>query len=154
MPSWLTRCLATGLWTGYSPTVPGTVGTLPALVLVWYLFALGPVWQIAATIILFVASVWLAGLAEELLGHDSKKIVIDEWAGMAVSVLFIPHTYGAYLVAFAAFRIFDVIKLPPAAQFEKLPRGWGVTMDDIAAGVQANILTWIVIYFVGKPLQV
>jgi phosphatidylglycerophosphatase A len=152
MPSWLTRCIATGLWTGYSPTVPGTVGTIPALVLVWFLFGLGIYWQIAATVMLFIVSVWFAGLAEEILGHDSKKIVIDEWAGMAVSAIFLPHTIGAYLVAFAAFRIFDVVKLPPAAQFEKLPGGWGVTMDDIAAGVQANILTWIVIALVGKPL--
>jgi phosphatidylglycerophosphatase A len=116
------------------------------------MFGLGIYWQIAATMILFVLSVWFAGLAEEILGHDSKKIVIDEWAGMAVSTIFLPHTIGAYLVAFAAFRIFDVVKLPPAAQFEKLPGGWGVTMDDIAAGVQANILTCIVIALVGKPL--
>jgi phosphatidylglycerophosphatase A len=152
MPAWLTRCLATGLYTGYSPTVPGTVGTVPALILVWFCFGCGVVWPIAITIVMTLASIWLAGEAELLLGHDSKKIVIDEWAGMCVSVLFIPHTIGAYLVAFAAFRLFDVIKLPPAAQFEKLPRGWGVTMDDVAAGVQANIATWIIVLLVGKPL--
>jgi phosphatidylglycerophosphatase A len=153
MSSWLVRCFATGLFTGYSPTVPGTVGTLPALVLVWFCFGCGIAWPIAITILMTAASVWLAGLAEHQLGHDSKKIVIDEWAGMCISVLFLPHTIGAYLVAFVAFRLFDVIKLPPASQMEKLPGGWGVTMDDVAAGVQANLLSWVVILLVGKPLQ-
>ena len=154
MPSWLTRIMATGLGTGYAPIWPGTFGTLPALVLVWFVFGLGIIWQMVATLVLFGLSVWFAGLAEELprFGHDARKIVIDEWAGMAVSALVLPHTIGAYLVAFFAFRLFDVVKLPPAAQCEKLPGGWGVTMDDIAAGVQANILTWIIVLVVGKPL--
>jgi phosphatidylglycerophosphatase A len=53
-------------------------------------------------------------------------------------------------LAFGAFRLFDVIKLWPAAQLEKLPAGWGVTMDDIAAGVQANILVRIIILIVAR----
>ena len=153
MSAWLIRFFATGLYTGYSPTVSGTVGTIPAWFLVWFCFGTGVVWPIAITIVVTAASIWMAGLAELQLGHDSKKIVIDEWAGMCVSVLFIPHTLGAYLVAFVAFRLFDVVKIWPAAQMEKLPGGWGVTMDDIAAAIQANILTWIVVLLVGKPLQ-
>jgi phosphatidylglycerophosphatase A len=58
-------------------------------------------------------------------------------------VLFVPFGFVNYLIAFAAFRFFDVVKLPPAAQAERLPGGWGVTMDDVAAGVHANILVQI-----------
>lgn len=79
------------------------------------------------------------------MGHDSRYIVIDEWAGMFVAVLFVPWSLTNYIIAFFAFRIFDVIKLPPAARFEKLPAGWGITMDDIAAGVQANLVVQIYI---------
>ncbi len=153
MPAWLVRFLATGLYTGYSPTISGTIGTIPALILVWFCFGCGIYWPIGITLVITALSVWIAGLAELQFGHDSKKIVIDEWAGMCFSVLFLPHTMATYLVAFVAFRLFDVIKLPPAAQFEKLPSGWGVTMDDVAAGVQANLLTWIVVLLVLKPMQ-
>jgi phosphatidylglycerophosphatase A len=91
------------------------------------------------TIALTLISVWSAGQAEKWLGHDARPIVIDEWAGMFVTVLFVPVTFVNYLIAFAAFRFFDVVKLWPAWQFERLPGGWGVTMDDIAAGVYACI---------------
>lgn len=153
MPAWLVRFLATGLYTGYSPTISGTVGTIPALILVWFCFGPGILGPIAITLVITAVSIWVAGLAELQFGHDSKKIVSDEWAGMCFSVLFLPHTLWTYLVAFVAFRFFDVIKIWPAAQLEKLPRGWGVTMDDVAAGVQANILTWIVVLLVLGPMQ-
>jgi phosphatidylglycerophosphatase A len=109
---------------------------------------------IAAVISLFV-SAWAAGEAELLFGHDARKIVIDEWAGMFVSLIFVPFSPTNYLIAFVAFRFFDVVKLPPASQWEKLPGGWGVTMDDIAAGVHANIATQIIVlilrvYVVGQ----
>ena len=148
MPAWLTRLLATGLYTGLSPSIPGTTGTIPAWFLLWSFLPEPPAVQIAVLAIIIGLSVWLATEAEELFGHDSKKIVIDEWAGMMVAVLFLPHTLTAYLLAFGAFRFFDVVKLWPADQLEKLPRGWGVTMDDVAAGVQANILAQIIILII------
>ena len=148
MPVWLTRILATGFYTGLSPCIPGTTGTIPAWVLLWLFLPEPPAVQIAVLAIIIGLSVWLATEAEELFGHDSKKIVIDEWAGMMVAVLFLPHTLTAYLLAFGAFRFFDVVKLWPANQLEKLPRGWGVTMDDVAAGVQANILAQIIILII------
>jgi phosphatidylglycerophosphatase A len=148
-PIWLTRIIATGLYTGYSPIVSGTVGTVPAWVLLWFFFPQNIVMQVILFAAIFLISVVSSTAAEELFGHDSKKIVIDEWAGMTVSVLFLPHTLTSYLMAFAAFRIFDVIKLPPAAQCEKLPGGWGVTMDDIIAGIQTNILVLIILLLLG-----
>ncbi len=150
MPAWLTRFLATGLYSGLSPSIPGTTGTIPAWVLLWFFLPDNLYAQVAVLVVITGLSVWLAAEAEELLGHDSKKIVIDEWAGMMVTVLFLPHTLTAYLLAFGAFRLFDVVKLWPAAQFERLPRGWGVTMDDVAAGVQANILVQIIILIIAR----
>jgi phosphatidylglycerophosphatase A len=141
----IVRLVATGLYTGYSPFVPGTVGTLPALLLVLLLGPF-PITLHAVGVVMFFLSVWSAGAAEQLFGHDSKKIVIDEWAGMFFAVALMPYSWPNYLIAFFAFRLFDVVKLPPARNFEKLPGGWGVTMDDVAAGIQANIITRIIIY--------
>lgn len=150
MPDWLTRLLATGLYTGLSPSIPGTTGTIPAWILLWFFLPENAIVQLVVLVIITGLSVWLATEAEELFGHDSKKIVIDEWAGMMVAVLFLPHTLTAFVMAFGAFRLFDVVKLWPAARFERLPRGWGVTMDDVAAGVQANILVQIIILILAQ----
>lgn len=142
----IVRLFASGLYSGLSPTIPGTTGTLPALVLAWFVGYKGASWMIPATLIMTLASVWLASEAEELFGHDSKKIVIDEWAGMFIALLFVPHTWTSYLLAFAAFRILDAIKILGAAQAESLPRGWGVTADDVVAGIQANLITQLFVW--------
>lgn len=132
--------IATGLYSGYLRPFSGTWGTIPAWALAYFVTGEHTIWHIAATIALLFVSVWSAGEAEKTLGQDAKSIVIDEWAGMFVSVLFVPVSLLNYAIAFVAFRFFDVVKLPPSAQFERLPGGWGVTMDDIAAGVHACIV--------------
>ena len=92
-----------------------------------------------------LVSIWVAGEAEELFGHDSKSIVSDEWAGMFITVLFIPPSPLNYVICFVAFRVFDVIKLWPAGAAENLPRGWRVTLDDVVAGVQANLAVQLIL---------
>lgn len=143
----LIKFLASGLYSGYSPTFPGTTGTLPALALAWFWIGQDNSAMIITTILMTGLSVWLATEAEALFGHDAKKIVIDEWAGMFIALLFLPYNWKCYLLAFVAFRIFDVIKILGAAQAEKLPRGWGVTADDVVAGIQANLFSLAMIYF-------
>ena len=142
----LVTVIATGLYSGYIKPFPGTWGTIPAWLIAFFLIKDNPLILAIATVAAFALSVWSAGEAEKLFGHDARKIVMDEWAGMFVSLLFVPFSLLNYGIAFVAFRAFDVIKLPPAAQFERLPRGWGVTMDDIAAGVYANLLTQMIIW--------
>ncbi len=126
--------------------VPGTVGSIPAWLIAFFLIGDNTFVLAAVTVVTFCASIWSAGKAERTLGRDARKIVIDEWAGMFLALLFVPYSFGNYVIAFFAFRAFDVVKIPPAAQAEKLPGGWGVTMDDVVAGIQANILTQLVIY--------
>ena len=142
----LSRAVATGLYTGYSPLVPGTVGTISAWLIAYFLVGDRQIILAAVCVALFFISVWSAGEAEKSFGHDAKKIVIDEWVGMFITLLFVPFTLGNYIFAFLAFRLFDVIKLPPSAQLENLPGGWGVTMDDVVAGIQANVATRIGIF--------
>ncbi len=138
--------ISTGCYTGFLKPFPGTWGTIPAWLIAFFfikddLFLLSIV-----TVVTFFISVWAAGKAEDYFGHDARKIVIDEWAGMFVALLFVPYSLVNYGIAFVSFRAFDVIKIPPARQLEKLPGGWGVTMDDIVAGIHANLFTQLVIY--------
>jgi len=144
------KFIASGFYTGYSPLVPGTTGTVPAWLLAYFVVKDNLLLIIPVTLAMCVLSVWSATEAEKIFGHDAKKIVTDEWAGMFITLLFVPWSLTNYLIGFVAFRLFDVIKLPPAAQAERLPRGWGVTMDDVVAGIQANIVTQVAIYILNR----
>jgi len=144
------KFIASGFYTGYSPLVPGTTGTVPAWLLAYFVVKDNLLLIIPVTLAMCVLSVWSATEAEKIFGHDAKKIVTDEWAGMFITLLFVPWSLTNYLIGFGAFRLVDVIKLPPAAQAERLPRGWGVTMDDVVAGIQANIVTQVAIYILNR----
>ncbi|SYZ74460.1 Phosphatidylglycerophosphatase A [Candidatus Zixiibacteriota bacterium] len=146
----LIKFFASGLYSGYSPFIPGTTGTIPAWLLAYFWLGHSQTTLWIGAIVLTAASVVLASLAEPLLGHDSKKIVIDEWAGMAIAVLLVPLSLVNYIIAFVAFRGFDAVKIFPAGRAENLPRGWGVTADDVVAGIQANILTQLIVYLLGR----
>lgn len=89
--------------------------------------------------------VFLLGLitshnTEKILGKDNKHIIIDEFCGYLLSVLFIPKGIGYLIAAFFLFRVFDVLKPPPIRRLEKMvPGGAGVMSDDILAAVYTNI---------------
>jgi len=149
MKNFLIKFLASGLFTGYLKPFPGTWGTIPAWLIAWFLFKGDPPLLWGAAILSTILSIAVASLAEPLMGHDSRQIVIDEWAGMFVSLLFVPYSLQMYIGAFVAFRAFDVVKIWPARQLESLPSGLGVTMDDVAAGIQTLLFVQIVIYVTG-----
>ena len=146
MKNLIVKSLATGLYSGFIKPYPGTWGTIPAWLIAFFLISGSQIGLIVATLVSSMASVWLSGEAEKTYGHDARVIVIDEWVGMFITLLFVPFTLANYALAFFAFRAFDVLKIWPARQLEALPGGWGITMDDVIAGVQANIFVQIVIY--------
>lgn len=146
MYSNIVKLIATGLYSGYAPLTSGTFGTIPAVLITWFLIGNNLPLAIGAAVVTLVVSIWAAGEAEKLFGHDSKRIVIDEWAGWFVTALLVPVTWPNMLIAFVAFRFFDVVKIWPARKLESLPGGWGVTCDDIAAGLQACLATHLVIW--------
>jgi len=134
--------LATGAHVGRIAFAPGTFGSLVGFPFVFLFSKAG--WPVASvlTLILILFSVRVAHRAEQQLEvKDPGCIVIDEIAGMCVTMLAIPLTLTTGIAGFFLFRIFDVIKPPPARQMEKvLPGGWGVVMDDVVAGIMANIV--------------
>lgn len=151
--------LVTGLGTGYLPLAPGTWGS--AAVALAYVVLAGAVWHDPTHLTIAMAAVMMVSgaicvafgpFAEHHFGmKDPGRVTIDEWAGQAVTLLAMPAAAGwgeALIVggvAFGAFRLFDVLKPPPVRWFEKFPAGWGVLIDDLAAGVYANLLCQILL---------
>ena len=146
--------LATGFWSGYFPITPGTFGSIPPWLIAFFLIQNNQLWLVAAATAATVVSVWSAGEAEKELGHDARKIVIDEWAGMFITLLFVPYSLINYAIAFFVFRALDVVKIYPARQAERLPAGWGITMDDVVAGVQSNLVTHLIIWLIKQSSSI
>jgi phosphatidylglycerophosphatase A len=148
--AWLQRLatlLATGLGAGYSPVIPGTVGSLVGLLLYWPIPRLSPLVQVAMLVSLSVAGIWSAALVARKIGdEDPGIVVVDEFAGMWLSLLFLPLTPFTAAAGFFLFRVLDVIKPFPARQFERLPGGLGIVADDLMAGLYANLLLRLVLY--------
>ena len=141
------------LWTwfgcGFSPIAPGTAGTAGALAVAGLVLLLPAGWQtqaaLAAGVVVATAfSVALGPAAERARGKkDPGEFVIDEVAGAWLTLLFQPvheRTAVAFVGAFFLFRLTDIFKPWPARRLESLPGGWGITVDDLAAAVYANLL--------------
>jgi phosphatidylglycerophosphatase A len=140
----LIKLSATGLGLGYIPFAPGTFGTVLG-VLICLLFKEGGPWlYIVFTLIFIAASIGVSEAAEDIFGeHDSRKIVIDEIAGYLVTMIFIPSRLDLFIIGFVAFRFFDILKPFPVGYLDKKVKGGlGVVLDDVAAGVYANLTLW------------
>jgi len=135
--------IATAGGAGYSPVAPGTAGSLVTLIALWVIpFTFATL--IVALAIVTVAGIWAAERVEHLLDtKDPGVIVIDEVAGMLLSVLALPRTIPVLLAAFVLFRIFDVWKPFPARQAQELHGGVGVMLDDLVAGGYALLLVTV-----------
>lgn len=126
---------------GYVPFASGTFGTLAGIP-VFYLTGAWPWWLTAPTFTaLLFLSFWVADAAGQIYGvADDSRIVIDELIGYLVTVAFLPWSWPAALLGFFWFRLFDILKPPPARWFDKhLKHGVGVVLDDFAAGIYAAI---------------
>jgi phosphatidylglycerophosphatase A len=133
--------IATGAGSGYAPVAPGTFGSAVGLVLYGLLVWVSPLAFLVGTVAIIAVGVWAADHAERIFGRkDDGRIVIDEIAGMQVSLAFLPAGLGVALVGFFLFRLFDIVKPPPARGLESVQGGAGVMLDDLLAGVYANLV--------------
>lgn len=112
------------------------------------------VWQqLAGLLILLALAVWSAQAMAEAHAQttagkiDPQEVVIDEVVGMAVTLAFVPLDLKTVGLGFLLFRIFDVAKPFPVRRFEKLRGGWGIVMDDVMAGIYANLSLQIIANF-------
>lgn len=136
--------IATLGFIGYLPFAPGTFGSLAAFTV---FVLLKPTVFIHIIILLFIIPIGIISShhAEKLLNDkDSRHIVIDEFCGYLISVLFIPYSTGFAITAFFLFRFFDILKPFPIRKIESvLSGGKGIMADDIAAALYTNIILQI-----------
>ena len=119
---------------------PGTVGSFVTLIALW-LIPFTPRALVGTLVAVIAVGIWAGARVERVLGtKDPGLIVIDEVAGMLLSVLLLPRTIGALLTAFFLFRLFDIWKPFPARESQALAGGLGVMLDDLIAGVYALVL--------------
>jgi len=147
----IVEAIATGLYLGKMKFAPGTWGTLLGIPLAW-VFATQFSWPgyPIAIAVLFVVSVVSAELHERFTKtHDPGEIVIDEVLGFVVTMYALPLTWQSFLAAFLMFRFFDIVKPPPIRQLDRaIKGGFGTTLDDFVAGLAANLLLFLLLYYV------
>lgn len=145
----LHKLIATVFGIGYVEKGGGTIAAAVCCI-IWLLIPAGDFtnsWQVLLTIAISVLGVWSGNVVEAMWGKDSNKIVIDEFAGMMITLLFIPVQFKFVLVGLVLFRFFDIAKPLFIKKMELLPEGWGVMADDVLAGLYANILLQIIVFF-------
>jgi phosphatidylglycerophosphatase A len=141
--------LATGFCIGNIPLAPGTFGTILGLPLCYLLSGLKLPLGVGCLTILIAAAVWIAQVAEKLLQKkDPGCIVIDEIAGMVVTLIGLPFNLTTAVIGFIIFRILDILKPFPIRILDKrVSGGMGIVFDDVVAGIFANCLLRAFVYF-------
>lgn len=142
----LSKIIASTLGIGYIGKGGGTVAAL-FTTLCWYLLQPGIFWQWIITIAIILLGIWSGNKVEADWGKDNKKVVIDEVAGMCISLLLLPATAMYILAALILFRYFDISKPLFIRRMEQFPGGWGVLLDDMLAGIYANLIIQVLVYF-------
>jgi phosphatidylglycerophosphatase A len=132
--------LASVFGAGYAPVASGTVGSFVTVVAIW-LLPVTPLRILVALVVVTVVGIWAGSRVERALGRkDPGVIVIDEVAGMLLSVILLPPTIPVLVTAFLLFRLFDIWKPFPARESQVLTGGLGVMVDDLIAGFYALVL--------------
>lgn len=165
------RFVATGFFSGYSPWASGTVGTLVGALFFLIPHFSHPLILGAAVGFALVVGAFASGKVAAVEGHrltksaqkakelfqpgghsspDPSIVVIDEIVGMWIAMFALYPTFThpppiAVILAFASFRAFDIVKPYPAREVERFGSGWGIMLDDVVAGIYANITTRILL---------
>ncbi|MEI8194700.1 MAG: phosphatidylglycerophosphatase A [Phycisphaerae bacterium] len=161
------RWIVTGGGLGFLKPAPGSWGTVGPALTYWLLlyYQFPDPWRsglllagaLAASILLVAFGPWACAYFQKI---DPGQVVLDEFAGFWIAGAFVKvpaslaHGAGTTWLftagLFILFRLTDTLKIPPANYLERLPWGWGILLDDIAAGVQANLLAWVLIWAIWR----
>jgi len=137
----LATFVATFGYIGYVPVAPGTAGSFGGLAVYGLVRLIDKDYlEVSLLLMVVVLGIWASSVTERRFNRtDPGLIVIDEVAGMLMTLLWIQVTWVGALVAFLAFRVFDIFKPFPARWAERLPEGWGVMTDDLVAAAYAHV---------------
>lgn len=129
----------------------GTVAALVCCLCLYFCWHFDIVTQlgfIIATVIITLSGIWSGNVVERDWGKDSSRVVVDEVAGMCISLLVIPLSFWTMITGLLLFRFFDITKPLGIRRLEALPGGWGVMADDVLAGIYANLMLQVVVLIV------
>ena len=161
------RWLVTGGGLGFLKPAPGSWGTVGPALVYWLMLSyhLPDPWRscillagaLAASTLLIIYGQWACAYFQKI---DPGQVVLDEFAGFWITCAFVKvpetlaHSAGMTWLftvgLFILFRLMDTLKIPPANYLERLPWGWGILLDDIAAGIQANLLAQVLIWAIWR----
>ena len=149
----LALLIATGFGVGYSPVAPGTVGSFIGILLILFLSR----WELlggqrvivnwVVVVLISVVGVWAASRAENILGkRDPPVVVVDEIVGQLLTfgLIFRNPQFNLLFLGFIFFRLFDIYKPFPIKSLEKVPLGFGIVLDDLAAGFYASLVLFLI----------
>ena len=128
------------------PKAPGTFGTLAAIPLAIVINYLGAIYGFVALVVFVAGAVFTSELSRKLLGReDPPEIVIDEAAGFSLTLFLLPLSWFSLSLGFLLFRLFDISKPFPIRRLEKIKGGFGIVLDDLVAGIYANLVLRILL---------
>ena len=140
------NAIATVFGLGYAPVASGTVASAAAAILWWYAAPPTLAGQWLAGAFFTVLGIWASDLvAKRMKDDDPSIVVIDEVAGMWLALAGAPRTLPVVLAAFGLFRLFDIGKWTPMKQLERLHGGFGIMLDDVAAGLISRAILIVLI---------
>lgn len=153
----LLRFITSGFYSGLLPHMPGTWGSALAVALAFLLISSFPsasqlLASISLSLLVCIIGIITADRAckLEIYGpsrKDPQEIVIDEFAGIFISTIGVGVSAGNFVLCFILFRLFDITKPQPVRALERVPGAWGIMLDDMIAGLYANLtlqlLNWI-----------
>ncbi|MBN1650910.1 MAG: phosphatidylglycerophosphatase A [Bacteroidales bacterium] len=153
----LHKLIASGLGTGYAPVAPGTAGSILGI-LIFYCFnfafnKLGFqsqfvfVLNLVAILGLLFLGVYSIRKVHQIWIHDAPQIVVDEVVGVWIAIFAIPFEWQYYVAALVLFRFFDILKPFYIRRLDKLKSDWSVMLDDVLAGVYANIVLQAIVFY-------
>ncbi|MGD2188248.1 MAG: phosphatidylglycerophosphatase A [Desulfobacterales bacterium] len=140
--------LATGFFIGTVPFAPGTFGAIIGLPVCFLISKLNIFIAVICTLLFIFFAIWMAAAAGKIVKkEDPAEIVIDEIAGLIVTFVGLPFTLKTAIAGFIIFRIFDIWKPFPIRSLEKkVAGGPGIVLDDVMAGIYANLILRLAIY--------
>lgn len=150
---WFHKAVTTVLGLGYAPKAPGTFGALGAVlflaIFLWTGSSLTTPLLLLVILVSAIIGIWSTNKLSSEWGDDPSKVVIDEFVGYLIGMLFLPLNWTNVLICFALFRFYDILK-PLGVRFvdQKVKGGLGVMLDDVLAGIYTCITLHLINFFI------
>ena len=143
--------LSTWFGAGLVPKAPGTFGTLAGLPLVLIIKYFGSLYEALFLFAFVFLAIWASDRSCRLMGReDPSEVVIDEVAGYLLALFLVPSSWPAITLGFLLFRVFDIWKPFPIKRLEVIKGGPGIVLDDLMAGLYANMVLRVVLLLIDR----